>query len=99
MHDQWGAQVWAQLLTKVPKDHIYYFSPQTATADYPILLCEYPPHLADLVAGCSTGESVAAFVSAAVSRAMAESEAETGRPATVAYLADGPHGVPALKTS
>jgi lactate racemase len=96
-HDQWGAQVWAQLMAKVPKDHIYYFSPQTETADYGMLLCQYPPHLAGMAAGCTMGESVTAFVNAAVSRAMAESEAETGRPATVAYLADGPHGVPALR--
>ena len=80
-HDQWGAQVWAQLLAKVPKDHIFYFSPQTEAADYPILLCEYPPHLGDLAQGCTMGESVAAFVTAAVRLAVAESEAGTGRPA------------------
>jgi hypothetical protein len=96
VQDQWGAQVWAQLLTKIPKEHIYYFSPQTAAADYPILMCAYPPHLDDLVEGCSMGKSAAAFVSAAVAQAKAASEAETGRPATVAYLADGPHGVPVL---
>ncbi len=93
-HDQWGAQVWAQLMDKVPKDHIYYFSPQTAAADYPILMCRLPPRLDGLAEGCGPGDSVAAFVSAAVAEAAALSEAETGRPATVAYLADGPHGVP-----
>lgn len=96
-HDQWGAQVWAQIMAKVPKDHIYYFSPQTAPSDYPVLLCAYPPHLDDLVQGCSAGESVAAFVSAAVDEASRASEEATGRRARVAYLADGPHGIPVLR--
>jgi lactate racemase len=94
VHDQWGAQVWAQLLARVPRDHIYYFSPQTSAGDYPMLACVYPPPLSGLLEGCGAGESVASFVSAAVARASAASEAKTGRPATVAYLADGPHGIP-----
>lgn len=96
-HDQWGAQVWAQLMAKVPKEHMYYFSPQTAPADYSMLVCAYPPHLSDLVHGCSAGESVAAFVSAAIDEAGTASEAATGRPARIAYLADGPHGIPVVK--
>ena len=95
-HDQWGAQVWAQLLARVPPDHIYYFSPQTSPDDYPMLACVYPPPLPGLLEGCGAGESVAAFVAAAVRRAGAASEAETGQPATVACLADGPHGIPLL---
>ncbi len=95
-HDQWGAQVWAQLLTRVPRDHIYYFSPQTSPDDYPTLACVYPPPWSGLLEGCGAGESVASFVAAAVGRACAASEAETGAPATIAYLADGPHGIPFL---
>jgi nickel-dependent lactate racemase len=95
-HDQWGAQVWAQLVAKVPKEHLYYFGPQTALSDYPILLCAYPPHVDGLAEGCDMGQSVAAFVRGAVDQACRASESETGRPATVAYLADGPHGIPVL---
>ena len=98
VHDQWGAQVWAQMLAKVPKEHVYYFSPQTAGADYEVLQCVYPPPLPQLVAGCSAGESVAGFVGEALERAMAASEAETGRKARVLYLPDGPHGIPVLAT-
>ena len=34
VHDQWGAQVWAKLFAQVPREHIFYFSPQTPAEDY-----------------------------------------------------------------
>jgi nickel-dependent lactate racemase len=95
--DQWGAQVWAQLLSKVPRDHVYYFSPQTATADYPLLMCTFPPHLAELAEGCAAGESASSFVTTAVAEACKRSKTETGYEAAVAYLQDGPHGIPVLR--
>jgi lactate racemase len=98
VHDQWGVQVWAHLLLRVPADHIFYYSPQTAPEDYAILPGVDPRPLLGSDSAASTvagsGEAVARFVAAAVARACRESEAATGRPATVAYLADGPHGIP-----
>lgn len=119
VHDQWGAQTWTKVLDKIPREHIFYFSPQTAPDDYPLLVCADPPGLsgpglergsasgkgetgegapseaADTGTGHSAGERVARFVEAAIARACEESLSATGRPATVAYLADGPHGIPA----
>jgi SAM-dependent methyltransferase len=104
VHDQWGVQVWAQLLGKVPREHIFYFSPQTPMDDYSILPGIDPlPLLADVLgrgadpaAGAPAAEMAARFVAAAVARACRESEADTGRRPAVAYLADGPHGIPVV---
>lgn len=94
VQDQWGVQIWANLLNKVPAEHIFYFSPQTVMSDYPILPCVDPAPLLTDAQGCEAPEMVARFVAAAIARACEESEAATGRKATIAYLADGPHGIP-----
>jgi nickel-dependent lactate racemase len=96
VHDQWGVQVWARLLAKVPPEHVFYFSPQTAPEDYPLLPSVDPaPLLADL-RGLGAGEMAARFVRAAVARATVEAEAALGRNPAIAYLADGPHGIPVV---
>ena len=89
VHDQWGAQTWTKLLAKIPCDHIFYYSPQTAMGDYPILACADPAPLLAGAEGRGAGEAVAHFVAAAVARACEESEATPGREPTVAYLAGG----------
>jgi hypothetical protein len=94
VHDQWGVQVWARLLAKVPPEHVFYYSPQTAKDDYPLLPSVDPaPLLAD-AGGLGAGEMAARFVTAAVARVSEEAEAELGRKPAIAYLADGPHGIP-----
>jgi lactate racemase len=93
-HDQWGVHVWAKLFAKFPPEHVYYFSPQTAREDYAILPNVDPLPLLSETDGLAPGEKVARFVAAAVAQACAASEAATGQKATVAYLADGPHGIP-----
>lgn len=114
VHDQWGAQVWAKLLSKVPAEHIFYFSPQTTAEDYAMLPGVDPALLREGAVGLreesaahrkvpageasTAGESVARFVAAAVAEACEESERTTGRRARVAYLADGPHGIPVSGT-
>lgn len=93
-HDQWAAQSWAQLFAKVPSEHIFYYSPQTPPEDYVFLPGVDPATLMAGAPGGASGDLVRYFVTAAVKEACADSEARTGRPATVAFLADGPHGVP-----
>ncbi len=94
VHDQWGVQTWTKLFDKLPPDHTWYFSPQTPLDDYPLLVCADPASLLASAPGSRPADLVAHFVRAAVAQACKESKATTGRPATVAYLADGPHGIP-----
>ncbi len=105
VHDQWGVQVWAKVLGKVPAEHIFYFSPQTPVEDYEILPGVHPKAPArrnnrESRAGdaVTQGDLVTRFVTAAAARACAESEKAMGRRARVAYLADGPHGIPVSGT-
>jgi lactate racemase len=110
VHDQWGVQVWAKLLAKVPAANIFYFSPQTANEDYDLLPSVPPVELlgkgsnppTEGAAGeddrVGAGDRVTDFIRAAVARACAESERATGRKARIAYLADGPHGIPVSGT-
>jgi hypothetical protein len=99
VHDQRGVQTWAKLFNKVAPEHIFYFSPQTMMDDYPFLACVYPALLPTDARGCKTPEMVAHFVTAAIARACEGSEAATGRKPTIAYLADGPHGIPVEPTA
>jgi lactate racemase len=94
VHDQWGAQMWARVMGKVPRDHLFYYSPQTPPDDYALLPGVDPRSLLTALHGDSPGETVARFVGAAVGRACGESRAALGREPVVAYLADGPHGIP-----
>lgn len=104
VHDQWGVQVWAKAFSKVPREHIFYFSPQTPMEDYTILPCVHPGPLLAGARGWSSGgpsthgELVTHFVASAVARACEESEKTLGRRPVVAYLADGPHGIPVSGT-
>jgi hypothetical protein len=94
VQDQWAVQSLALILGKIPREHLYYFSPQTSTADYAILPCRHPGSLS---AGFYEGPlSTAWFVTAAVERAVQESRQRLGREPRIAYLADGPHCVPRL---
>jgi len=99
VQDQWSVHVWARLLRTLPREHQFYFSPQTALEDYRILPSIDPRPLLTNQAGLRQEERVAQFVSAAIAQACAESEAATGRRATVAYLADGPDSIPMFSES
>lgn len=93
-HDQWGVQGWSKFLAKIPRDHLFFFSPQMPLEVYPQLVCRDPRPLLEGLDLTEAGVAVAGFVSAAVAEACRLSETETGRPASVAYLADGPYGIP-----
>ncbi|MCE5254271.1 MAG: lactate racemase domain-containing protein [Actinomycetia bacterium] len=94
VHDQWGVQEWAHLLRKIPPEHIFYFSPQTAPADYAALPGVDPGPLPAGAEDVGPAGLARHFVETAVARACEESQAASGRVPAVAYLADGPHGVP-----
>jgi len=93
-HDQWGVQGWSKFLAKIPRDHLFFYSPQMPLDEYPQLICRDPRPILEGLEVSDPGVTVAHFVSAAVAEACRLSEAETGRPASVAYLADGPYGIP-----
>ena len=100
--DQWAVQSLALILEKIPRENLYYFSPQTPAADYAILPCRRPVDFAEssgmeeMGETEEIGETVTRFVRAAVERATQESRVLLGREPRIAFLADGPHCVPRL---
>lgn len=99
--DQWAVQMYAMLLERIPRDHLFYFSPQTRADDYAFLPCRDPGSIG--LAGAESGgfgpaagdsRRLAVFVEAAVERAAAECRARLGREPRILCIADGPHCVP-----
>lgn len=93
-HDQWGVQGWSKFLGKIPYDHLFFFSPQMPLEFYPQLVCRDPRPLLEQLDLEDLGKAVAGFMELAVAEACRLSQMETGHPASVAYLADGPYGIP-----
>ncbi len=95
--DQWQAQMWTKLFAKIPPENLIYFSPPMPAKDYQIIPCRdgnlyLPPeqrYKGDLTA-------IPKVVSAAVAEEVERIRKEEGREATIAYLADGPYGIPFL---
>jgi lactate racemase len=96
--DQWQTQMWTKLFEQIPFDHFHYFAPQLDDrhwADLPGVdgRCYLPadrrisPGLADAVE----------FVKGALAAAIASYPAEERAGLRIAYLSDGPYGVPFQK--
>ncbi len=96
--DQWEVQMWAKVFKRVKMDDFVYFAPQLGPADRRII-----PGVdgRGLLAPGARGDpcaEVAEVVRKAVSRflarrGMTESDVASGR-VRVAWLADGPYGIP-----
>jgi lactate racemase len=85
--DQWVAQMWAKIMDRVPEDHLFYYSPQTDPADYAFLPCaDYQPEWA----GAEVPQVVADFIEEASRKV----SLTLGRRPSIAYLPDGPYGIP-----
>ena len=95
--DQWEAQMWARVLARVAPENFVYFAPQLDPGDRRILPGTDGRNLIGGDPG-RDGTDVPAFLRAAVSRflarrSLAESDMASGR-LRVAFLADGPYGIP-----
>jgi hypothetical protein len=93
--DQWQVQMWARLFAKIPQHNLIYYSPPMSAADYRILPCRdgnlYLP-MEKRYRGSLT--SIPEVVEAAVAEEVKRIKITEQREATIAYLADGPYGVP-----
>ncbi|QQO10738.1 nickel-dependent lactate racemase [Breznakiella homolactica] len=96
--EQWQVQMWAKLFSRIPMEHFYYFAPQIDRRyaeiipgrDGRLLLPADRRDTADL-------RDIPAFIEAAL-RAAAETYPPEQRAAlSVAYLSDGPYGIPCIQ--
>jgi len=92
--EQWGAQLWAEILDRIPASNFFYFSPQTTARDYRTIPCADSGDLVAGFEGLTPDQQVTEFVERAVSLACERSASHTGAKPTVAYLPAGPSGIP-----
>lgn len=93
--EQWQVQMWAKLFAKIPQENFIYYSPQLAPGDYRIIpgrdgnlyLPEEERYRGSLAA-------IPRVIENAVEEAVLRIKEEEKREAEIAYLADGPYGVP-----
>lgn len=95
--DQWQVQMWARLLEKIPQENLIYFSPTMSASDYKVLPCldgnSYLP-VEKRYHGALT--TISEVVEAAVAKEVNRIKDTEKREATIAYLADGPYGIPVM---
>jgi nickel-dependent lactate racemase len=90
--EQWQVQMWAKVYAKIPVDHYIYYSPQLSKTDFDrvpgldgnLFLSPAKRYRGDL-------NTIPAVIEAAVRQITAKSG--KSKP-SVAYLADGPYGIP-----
>lgn len=91
--EQWQVQMWARLFKKIPLDHFHYYSPQFTEADYRVCAGGRLAALADVDAASAKPD---ALIPELFGKALAKLEAAHAgpEPLRVAYLKDGPYGIP-----
>jgi hypothetical protein len=93
--EQWEAQMWARVLQRTPQDNVIFFSPTMPENDYKIL----PNHDGNLYLPCDqryrgAWDDTARVVEAAVLEEVRRIQETEKREAAIAFLADGPYGIP-----
>jgi len=89
--EQWQVQMWNRLFRLIPQDHFYYYSPQFSERDYS--LCP-GKNLSELWGGenFTGGDALRAGLEGLLKQLGTGAEK-----ISVAYLSDGPYGVPVCR--
>lgn len=92
VHDQWEPQMWAKVLRHVPAQNLYYCATGLRRADWAVLPGVGGRGLVPGEVGDSDDDPrvLAAMVEAALAQALLEA----AHPSRIAFLADGPYGIP-----
>lgn len=91
--DQWEPQMWAKALRRVPEGNLYYCASGLAPADWAIIPARQAPGDAPTSGNLSAAQ-LAALVESSVAHAVRTAQAAGTAHPRLAYLADGPYGVP-----
>lgn len=88
--EQWQVQMWNRLFRKIPLDHFFYYSPQFGPAEYKLA----PGEPLSELAGNPEDSTPEELVPILVRRGLERLQAKLGGKARIAYLKDGPYGIP-----
>lgn len=94
IQEQWQVQMWSKLFTKIPMDHVLYYSPQLSKEDYAIIpgidCNQYLPPERQYQGSLKTiSEVIEKGIEDMVKQIKTEKQGEI----SIAFLADGPYGV------
>lgn len=90
--EQWQVQMWAKVFRKIAMENLYYFAPQLPARDYQIIPgVNGNKFLPEELRYTGRPETISLFIENAIRSCL---EAPGAAELTVAFLADGPYGVP-----
>ena len=93
--EQWEAQMWARVLQRTPQEDVIFFSPTLPESDYRVLPnCDGTRYLPKGQRYQGQWDDISFVVEAAISEEVNRICATEHREARVAFLADGPYGIP-----
>src|SRR5665648_731337 len=92
--DQWQAQMWARLFSKIPPENFIYYSPRLSFNDYKIIPCvDGNIFLPGSERYKDNFKNAAQVIEKALEAAIYELKSAGQEKIRIAYLADGPYGV------
>lgn len=93
--DQWQVQMWTRLFAKIPPENFIYYSPRLSFNDYKIIPgVDGNMFLPESERYKDNSKNAAQVIEKAVEAAMVELKSTGQEKISIAYLADGPYGVP-----
>jgi len=95
IHDQWQVQMWARLFNKIPQENFIYYSPRISTDDYKILPgIDGNVFLPVNKRYKGTLKDDAQIIENAIDKIDKNFKVKGKREFNIAFLSDGPYGVP-----
>lgn len=88
--EQWQVQMWNRLFNKIPLHHFHYYSPQFGAAEYGLT----PGEPLGALAGVTDPASPKELIPRLIARGVERLRKELGEGVRIAYLKDGPYGIP-----
>ncbi len=93
--DQWQVQMWARVFAKIPPENFVHYAPQFTKEHYGIIPGVDGSAFLKRPSKQGAGvESIGEVLASALARFKAPLEAEGRQDVTLAFLADGPYGIP-----
>lgn len=93
--EQWQVQMWSKLFLKTAPDNLVYFSPQLSQQDYRIIPgVNGSQYLPDPEHRQTSLNDVPYVIQRALQAAVDQLKADGRESISIAYLADGPYGIP-----
>jgi len=92
--EQWQVQMWARLFSKIPMEHFVYCSPQLKEEDYRLVPGTDGNRYPDGRASCGQSTDITTVLQAAIKDAVEQLKRAGQKEISIAYLADGPYGIP-----